>query len=225
MANPLIVASRLPGDAPLTSEAYPVADVVCEDADFGYWAGINEVWDSDHDLVNVEHDVEFSDLLVQELLSCPHHLCAYPYRVMPFGWPGKTWGASYGSLWVDEGQPYASFSSIGFVKMTAEARAGTTLKKTIWFNLEGAIHEALTLRQRLWHLHWPAVAHHHDYDTDPAVLEAGSLYNLVRKARDEGRLTVIGDPLTDECLEKLKENDPLIYDESLRRLAQALCGD
>ena len=203
-----------------------MADVVCDDPQFGYWAGLNEAWSSNHDLICVEHDVEFSDDLVKELLSCPHDLCAFPYRVMPFGWPGKTWGASYGSLWVEEGQPYASFSSIGFVKITAEARAGTSLAKVPWDKVEGSVHEALTLRRRLWHLHWPAIEHYHDYDAvTQADLEAGSLYNMVRQARDEGRLTVIGDPLTDECLEKLKSHDPLIYDESLRRHADALCVD
>jgi len=92
--------------------------------------------------------------------------------------------------------------------------------------LEGSVHEAVALRKRLWHLHWPAIEHYHDYDSiTGSDLEAGSLYNLVRQAREEGRLEVHGDPLTDECLEKLKSHDPLIYDESLRRDAQKLCVD
>jgi hypothetical protein len=212
----------MPEDPPLTS-AYSVHDVVCDDPLFGYWSGLSSVWDSDRTLVNVEHDVEFSDDLVAELLSCPHDLCAFPYRVMPFGWPGGTWGASYGFLWVTEGQPWAMFTSIGFCKISAEVRVGTTLQQVVWDKVEGSIHKAAVQNRRMWHLHWPAISHYHDYgDIDP---EAGTTYNLVKRARDEGRLIVHGDPMTDECLEGLKSHDPLVYDESLRRAAQKLCID
>ena len=215
----------MPGDAPLSSEAYPVADVVCDDLVFGYWEGLNELWDSDRTLINIEHDMEYSDLLVAELLSCPHPTCAYPYIVRPFGWPGKTYSASYGSLWVTADMPYASFSSIGFCKVTAEARRGSTLERAIWSKVEASIHIAVTQNKRLWHLHWPAVTHHHDYDNDGVDLETGSLYNVVKRARDEGRLIVYGDDMTDECLERLKANDPLIYDEPLRDQARKVCFD
>lgn len=213
----------MPGDPPLKSE-FPVHDVVCEDAFFGYWAGLNVVWDSDRTIVNLEHDMEFSDDLVRELLSCPHDLCAFPYKVRPFGWPGMRHGASYGCLWVATNQPYASFSSIGFCKMTAKARAGSTLERAIWDKVEGVIHTAIVRDRQIWHLHWPAIEHYHDYSAgiDP---EFGTLYNLVRRARDEGRLFVYGDPLTDEDLENLKSHDPLIYDESLRERIASLCPD
>lgn len=215
----------MPEDAPLKS-AYPVHDVVCHDPLFGYWEGLEAVWASDRTLVNVEHDMEFSDDLVHELLSCPHDRCAYPYKVMPFGWPGKTWGASYGSLWATEENPYASFSSIGFCKLTASAREGSTLTRAIWDKLEGHVHVAAIRDRGLWHLHWPAIEHFHDYEAGGGIdPEAGSLYNLVKRARDEGRLYVYGDPMTDDCLEGLKSNDPLIYDESLRERASALCID
>lgn len=213
----------MPGDPPLVSAAYPVADVVCEDAHFGYWAGLEALWSSDYDLVNIEHDMEYSDLLVAELLSCPHPLCAYPYKVQPFGWPGMTWGASYGSSWVTPENPYASFSPIGFCKISAEARGGSKLERAIWTKVEGSVHKAIVRNRRLWHLHWPGIDHHHDYGAEDQ--EAGTLYNLIKRARDEGRLEVYGDPLTDECLEKLKAHDPLVYDESVRGHAQALCID
>lgn len=204
-----------------------MADVVCEDRTYGYWEGINALWDSDQDLILVEHDMEFSDDLVAELLSCPHPTCAYPYVVMPVGWPGKTWSASYGSLWVAEDTPYASFSSIGFCKLTAEARRGTDFGgRAVWNKVEGSVHLAAIQNKCLWHLHWPAIQHHHDYAAiNGADLEAGSLYNVVKRARDEGRLHVYGDPMTDECLEALKRRDPLIYDKSWRDLAEKVCID
>ncbi len=214
----------MPGDARLES-GYPVHDVVCEDAVFGYWSGLNEVWDSDRTLVNLEHDMEYSDDLVAELLSCPHPLCTFPYKVRPFGWPGKTWGVSFGSIWVTEGQPYASFSSIGFCKIAPEVREGTTLDRNIWSKVEASIHLAAVQSKRVWHVHWPAIQHYHDYDADGIDAETGSLYNVVKRARDEGRLIVYGDPMSDDCLERLKENDPFIYDESFRERAQAVCLD
>jgi hypothetical protein len=222
MADPLIVASRLPGDPPFKS-AYPVQDVVCEDRFFGYWEGLNAVWASDRTIINVEHDQEFSDDLVAELLSCPYDLCAYPYRVTPFGWPGQTWGATYGSVWVSDGDPYAMFSSIGFCKITAPARAGTELERLVWDKVEQSVHRAVARCKRLWHLHWPAIQHYHDYGDFDA--EAASMYSMVKRARDEGRLLVYGDEFTDADLEGLKANDPYIFDESLRPLAEALCPD
>jgi hypothetical protein len=211
----------MPEDPPLES-AYSVHDVVCDDL-WGYWAGLDSVWSDDRTLINIEHDMETSDELVQELLSCPHDLCAYPYRVRPFGWPGGTWSASYGSLWVSEGNPWAMFTSIGFCKIAPGVRAGTTLDRMPWNKVETSVHTAVAQCRRIWHLHWPAITHYHDYgEIDP---EVGTIYNMVKRARDEGRLFVYGDPMTDECLEGLKTHDPLVFNESIRRHAEKVCID
>lgn len=216
--TPLITASRLARDTPLTS-AYPAEDVLCEGL-FGYWAGLDRVWDTGRTIVNVEHDMEFSDDLVAELLSCPRELCAYPYEVRPSGMPERVYSVSYFGWGTDDSIPFAIFSAIGFCKIAATAQVGTKLTKTTWMRVERVIHDAVITDQRLWHIHWPAIGHRHDYEAegDP---EGGSLLNEINKARAEGRLTVHG---PDPSEERLRACDPLLYDESVRDRAPALHG-
>lgn len=193
-----------------------MVDVVC-DGPFDYWAGLESVWDSDRTLVNVERDVEFSDLLVAELLSCPWPLCSYPYRVLPSGWPGFLYSAAFRD-WVAQDVAFASFSAIGFAKITPHARVGTTLERKTWDKLETGLHEAVALERRFWHLHWPEISHFHDYPAEPDA-DAQALLGVIEDARARGRLFIHGaDPTTEE----IKACDPFLYDESLRGRVKVL---
>ena len=210
----IIVASRVPTDAPLKSE-YSVRDAVCN-GPFDYWSALETLWGSDLTIVNVEHDVEFSDLLVAELLSCPWPMCAYPYRVLPAGWPGFLYSAAFRD-WVSADVAFASFTAIGFCKITPESRAGTTLERKSWDHLETAVHNSVANERRFWHLHWPEITHEHDYSNDKP--EDGGMAAIIEKARAEGRLFVHGpDPATED----LKNCDPFLHNESLRRSVTVL---
>lgn len=215
MDHPLIVASRLEGDGLRTSE-YEVLDLVC-DGPFDYWSGLASVWGSDQTVVNVERDMEFSDDLVRELLSCPQPLCAFPYRVLPSGWPGFLYSAAFRD-WVSEGTDFASFSAIGFCKITPEARSGSELERKSWEHLETGVHNAVAHGKRFWHLHWPEIVHYHDYPAEPDA-EASSLLRIIEQARAEGRLFVHG---ADPSTEDLKACDPFLYNESLRSRVKVL---
>jgi hypothetical protein len=186
-----------------------VADVVCDDS-FGYWAGLDSIWGKGRTIVNLEHDVEFSDDLVAELLSCPRDLCAYPYTVRPASWPGLAYGALF-SGWLTTEVPFAHFSAIGFAKISASVQT-SPLAKRPWQRLEDSIHEAVARNQRLWHLHWPAIGHRHDYDSEPPP-ETGSAYEAVQRARADGRLYIHGE---EPDADVLKRCDPFLYDKSLR---------
>lgn len=201
------------------ASSFGTLDLVCDDP-FDYWAGLDSVWDTGRTIVNVEHDMEFSDDLVMELLSCPWDLCAYPYAVQPAGWPGLLYGASWGS-WVPKDTAFAHFSSIGFCKIGLRVQRGTALPRAVWDKVEGAIHTGAVKNRNLWHLHWPAIGHHHDYSSELPP-EESSTYRIVERARAEGRLTVHGPEPT---AEELKALDPFLYNESLRRRAEALSPD
>lgn len=192
---------------------------MCTDL-FDYWAGLQAVWGTGRTIINVEHDMEFSDDLVAELLSCPRELCAYPYEVRPGGWPQRVYSVSYIGWGVDESIPYAIFSAVGFCKIAATAQVGSELRKSTWMQLERSIHDAVITDQRLWHVHWPAIKHGHDYESESDP-EGSSTLTAVNEARAAGRLTIFGDDPTEE---RLKACDPLLYDESVRSRAPVLQG-
>ena len=122
-------------------------------------------WGKGDAVVNVEHDMEYSDDLVDELLSCDHELCAYPYIVYPRRHHSFVYGAQWRGDYVEEGQAFATFSAIGFAKY--EATVQDPLPEVTWNQVEMAIHDRVVHGKRLWHLHWPAVQHFHDYTQEP----------------------------------------------------------
>src|SRR5581483_6657223 len=75
----LVIASHLPGEGVLQFDRHRVDPVECA-GDFDYWAGLARHWDGPLTLVNVEHDLEASDVHVDALLACPHPLCTWLYR-------------------------------------------------------------------------------------------------------------------------------------------------
>lgn len=155
-----VLACRLAGEDPITSRQYDVAAPVL-DGDYAYWRVLNDHWGTDVTLVNVEHDMEFSDELVDGLLACPHPLCAYAYKVWPSAWRKYVYAQFRDGRWIEHGVEHADFSSIGFCKVSASARHGA-LKKYPWRFVEQSVNEAVTGD---WHIHWPEIAHHHDYET------------------------------------------------------------
>jgi hypothetical protein len=148
-----------------------VRPVLCVD-DFSYWAGLNEAWDSDVTICNVEHDIELADSHLDELLACPYGACTYIYRChwISTGIPGGVIAAGRGERRLDQsadpkclrgGEHWASWSAIGLIKVTREARVAP-LRREPWQRLELAVHDAT---ERPWHAHWGpdgrGVTHHH----------------------------------------------------------------
>lgn len=154
----VILASHMPDEGHLESERYRVVPIVCDDT-FGYWQGLSQWWESDHTLINVEHDLEWSDEQISELVACPHPLCSWNYRchwsssgqvngVLPHTMDGK---------FVEPGDEWADWSAIGLVKVTPQVRIAP-LPKEPWQRVEKAIDEAV---KKPWHLHGPELPHHH----------------------------------------------------------------
>lgn len=140
-----------------------------DDDGFGYWAALNQAWGSPDVIVNVEHDMEYSDELEQELLDCPHTLCTHAYRMhhiatLPKGfWAHMTAGPAID--WVSPGVEWASWSALGFCKIAPEVR-GVPIARASWQVLEQEVNVALRacMRPLRWHVHWPGVEHYHYAD-------------------------------------------------------------
>lgn len=172
-----MLAARLATDEPFRSERFDVRAPVL-DGPNDYWHEMNPLWDSDVTLVNVEHDMQFSDELIAELLDCPHPVCTHTYRVGPaayglqyahdislVGWhppiePLSQYSAR-GSRWVEPGDEFADFSGIGFVKIDRAARCAP-LREDSWRGVEISVNRAINAR---WHLHWGSggvgIKHYH----------------------------------------------------------------
>lgn len=182
-----MVACRVAGDHPFSSDRYEVRAPVVAD-DYGYWQALNEAWNTSDVLVNVEHDMEFSDELVDGLVNCPHPRCTYPYRCWLKHHKHWVYTPVLDGHWIEKGVEWADTSTLGFIKIAPEART-QPLERMIWKFLEHKVCEATTgfsqikigalgksvcecslqtpedTQRAMWHVHWPEVRHFHDYDS------------------------------------------------------------
>lgn len=156
----LVVCSLLSGDRAFRSERHRVVTLPCR-SDTDYSSGLGLLWRTSGAIINVEHDMECSDELIDRLLACPELLCTHAYRMHHLGGTyaqavGRK-AAHGGGRPVHGGETYADFSGIGFCKIAAPARAGC-LERTRWDAVEMAVHGAI---HGPWHVHWPEINHHH----------------------------------------------------------------
>jgi hypothetical protein len=145
---------------------------------FGYWAALSELWERPVTVVNVEWDMEYSDQLARQLNDCPHPVCTHAYRVYPGAstrLPEPVWAhqvstvglsppipsivnwCARGCRWLADGDEWADFGGIGFLKVTPEGRSGS-LRRDTWRGVEMSVAASLTSRI---HVHWPGVKHYH----------------------------------------------------------------
>jgi hypothetical protein len=160
----VLYAARLAGEHRLTSYYRTVAPV-CHDG-FDYWRGLHQLWTQDVVVVNLEHDHDFTDAPVVDLLACPHPLCSHAYLMhIPYEHYAHGWASdvpafrerAQGVRWIEQGDEWADYSGIGFCKITPEARVGP-LRETEWNGLEMSVNACV---RGPWHLHWPSILHHH----------------------------------------------------------------
>lgn len=161
----VVVSSHLPGETAATSR-HPVHPVEC-DGPFDYHRGLAAVWDTDATVVNIEHDVEHADPLIDGLLACRYPACAYPYLIYTHT-PEPFYCAAYGTAehwpgfwatcnWVQPGDEWADFAAPGFIKLDPDVRTPFG-PECAWQGVEQTINDAMIGR---WHLHWPPVEHYH----------------------------------------------------------------
>lgn len=156
----VICSSRLPAEiSPAQGSRYALRQVVCEDR-YDYWRGLATLWGEGSTIINVEHDMQFSDALVADLLDCPHPRCCHAYIC----WlPEMVWAHTYDGCgmhgtWIREDEEWAGYSAIGFCKLTPEART-LPLGRATWQGLERSVNDA---SPGPWHIHWPGVSHYHE---------------------------------------------------------------
>lgn len=163
----VIYAARLEGEDRLGS-SLPVHHTVCVN-NFAYGDGLHELWPQEVTIVNVEHDMEFSDALAQQLLECPHSLCTHAYQMhiprdyYAHGWLPREKGlASQASCirWIRPTEEWVDYSAVGFCKIAPEARQRHELAEDIpWMAVEPEVNAAVA--GLLWHVHWPEIEHYH----------------------------------------------------------------
>lgn len=176
-ADVIVVSSYLPekGERPYRSKEFRVVALPCGtgyDSLFDYSRGLQAVWGSDFTIVNVEHDMECSDGLIQQLLDCPHPLCAHAYLLRKKGPYAYRNGplppaGGYEDHWLRPGDEWATFGGIGLVKITPGARV-RPLPEREWSTVDIVVTKACEGAEvvpgghhkgRRWHVHWPAIKH------------------------------------------------------------------
>jgi hypothetical protein len=161
VARPLVLASCLPGEDYVASERFAVVPIRCIDP-LDYWRGVEVWWQSRRTIVNVEHDMECSDDLIQTLLDCPEPFCTWAYFLgKPSGgphWAHRTGRQPpCGGVWIEEGDEWADFGGIGFCKIEPSVRVRELGEQT-WQFVDIAVFASV---QRQVHVHWPAIEHRH----------------------------------------------------------------
>ena len=211
----IVTSSYLTGEEPVRSDRYEVQGIEChtEHGEFDYCDGLQKAWITNKVLVNIEHDMEHSDALIDGLVNCPYPVCAYAYQVYPTALgryiycatSRKVWkeedeadyrmghegtnpsdlsgvnafdrelgvrkvGDEYIS-WLDEGDQWAVWSSIGFCKIAPVART-KPLDRLFWMYIEHSVNRSVGKYMNAgganydWHIHWnegKGIQHHHDY--------------------------------------------------------------
>lgn len=157
----VVLASHLPGAGHFESERFEVWPIECVEPE-SYCAGVAEWWESDKTIVNVEHDMECSDDLIQTLLDCPEPFCTHAYWLNAVSggphWSHRTGRQPpCGGVWIEEGEEWADFGGIGFCKIAPEVRV-RPLPESTWQFVDIAVFASV---QQQVHVHWPATAHHH----------------------------------------------------------------
>lgn len=160
MSGDVVVFSHLPGEQPFTSQRHQVVPVECRD-DHDYWRGLSIAWATADTVVNVEHDIQVDDSIIETLLDCPQPLCAQTYPIyytdgsvaFPYCAPERP------DTWVREGAEWAVWAAPGFIKARRDARL-SPLPERHWLEVEQATNEAVN---GPWHLHWPPVQHRSDF--------------------------------------------------------------
>jgi len=168
----VVLASHLPDEQPFASAVHTVKHISCEDP-FDYWRGIFNEWNTNATLVIVEHDMQVSDELINQLLADPNPLVTFAYqlfwvstgkaapeyaqRVSDFLPADVPPDRKYLGQAVHEGDMWADFSGLGLCKIAYGARC-QTLTESSWQHLDIAVNAAIKGR---WRVLWPAVNHHH----------------------------------------------------------------
>lgn len=150
----VVLASHLPGASHFESRQFEVVPIRCEDP-LDYYRGVLAWWETDRTIILVEHDVECSDELIQQLLDCDCMLGSWAYWLgIPSGGPhwahrtGKK--PPCGGVWIETGDDWADYGGVGFCKITPQARVRPLPEQT-WQFVDIAVAEATDLR---WHIHW-----------------------------------------------------------------------
>lgn len=195
LTEPIVVAGRCVGEPKLTTTLDLYSPVLSDQ--YAYWKALNDHWGQGRTIINVEHDMEFNDQLVADLVECPHPLCTHAYRVYLSTRGYWVFSPTRAGRWIVEGDAWADTASLGFAKIAAGAQT-RPLERMPWKWLEHAVNRAVigwdgsTLSpcreaRCAWHVHWPEIGHFHDYDAE-AVTRASEFERFCLRIGVDGPL-------------------------------------
>ena len=138
------------------------------DSPLAYATGLEWARERYDRIITVEHDMAVHPLQIAELATCPHPECVFAYYVGNTRDGDVTPELAHRKL-VDgkevpivEGDKFADRISLGLAKIDAAAwegvRARPMVPRVSWRSLAWELSVRLSDQ---WHVHWPAVAHHH----------------------------------------------------------------
>jgi len=146
---------------------YTIYHYLCRDT-YDYADAVRAHWDGPHTLVNLEHDMEPDDGMLESLLECDSDLCgqAYWLSCLSTGRYEPLYCAFLGGnfLPLQYGDTQADAMGLGLVKLTAQARQALgTPDRVPWNQLDYEILKHVRASGLLWHVHWPACLHNHGF--------------------------------------------------------------
>lgn len=141
-------------------QRWEVEDMALGADPYGYWAGLFCRWHDGRTWLVIEHDIEPSIGLVEEMLECPETMCTRPYATGP--------GQHEAVAQFEAGRvPWSVAASLGCTKIAPAARAHPwPLPQPVhWSRLDTELTSRMTrLPGEMWHLHWGRLVHHHNYE-------------------------------------------------------------
>lgn len=152
--------------------AIDVVDIACVN-EGDYPRAWVDHWDHPGTIVNLEHDLVPTLEALDELIECPQELCTQGYKIYPLSTARK--GEVFAQRlaandparydrWIAEGDLYADFTGLGFVKIDHQARSvlmPPTEDETTWTGWDFTLSNSFYKLGKCWHVHWPAITHNH----------------------------------------------------------------
>lgn len=160
----------------LRAAGYQVDAHPCR-GDKDYSLGLRAAWTHPGDLIILEHDMAPTVAQMDELVACPHPLCAFAYWIVlaqvghrPMlsacvGPMGTLIGNQLNPR-ILYGTNHAGYSAIGCCKLDQATRSQMAeIPPCYWSEVEMYVNRAVQVAGE-WHIHYPVVNHHHGFMED-----------------------------------------------------------
>ena len=137
-------------------------------SDYSWATELEKLWDLPGSIVNVDQDIAIHPAHLQIFETCPHDACVFAYYVnyanLPHRDPRPVHRVRVGDHepHITEGEEWADIAGGGLYRLREPVRRLVTATPRVphvtYRDQDWMLSVRLGVR---WHVHWPAVAHHH----------------------------------------------------------------